>query len=247
MTGRRFAYGGIAVGLAVSIWANVAHAMTVPDGSGRGSLFLAAFWPLGLFLALEVLARTSWRGGRGLIVARGGVGMVAAVAAAVSYLHLHGLLLSYGEGAFAALVGPLAIDGLMAVSAAALLAGEGDPEAAVTPVSEPPARVTGPLIVEPPEDGVDGPTRTSAPPTQRPVVRREPVRRKAGNGAGQVSDGDLLARIREAVEAGTLDPEQVTGNRLRALLGVGAQRASRLAEQWDAARVVRPLRTAADA
>jgi DNA-binding CsgD family transcriptional regulator len=39
----------------------------------------------------------------------------------VSYLHLHGLLDHYGEAAVAVLIGPLAIDGLMAVSTAALM------------------------------------------------------------------------------------------------------------------------------
>lgn len=244
MTGGRFAYAGIVVGLAVSIWANVAHAMTVPGGGGTGSLFLAAFWPLGLFLALEVLSRTTWRGGRGLLVARAGVGVVAVVAAAVSYLHLHGLLLSYGEGLFAALVGPLAIDGLMAVSAAALLAGDSDAPVVAPTVDV--AAVTGdPLTVEPPADGVDGPDPAPVPVRRRQVRRRDTGRAKGDS--ARLDDATLLARIEDAVHAGQINADEVTGNRLRGLLGVGAARSARLADQWADRRVVRPLRAAVDA
>ena len=78
MSGRRFAYAGVIVGLGVSIWANVAHAMTAPHPE-PGALGMAGFWPLALFLALEVLSRTRWAGGRALLVAPVGVALVAAV------------------------------------------------------------------------------------------------------------------------------------------------------------------------
>jgi hypothetical protein len=48
---------------------------------------------------------------------------VAGVAAFVSYRHLSGLLAHYGEEPIICIVGPLAIDGLMVMATAALLAG----------------------------------------------------------------------------------------------------------------------------
>ena len=213
MSGRRFAYAGVIVGLGVSIWANVAHAMTAPHPE-PGALGMAGFWPLALFLALEVLSRTRWAGGRALLVARGGVALVAAVAAVVSWLHLHGLLTHYGESAVSALAGPLAIDGLMAVSAAALLAGE-RPAPAMAVVSAPAA--------ESPRDHG---------PALRPAAAEQPRAKvtEHTDQPGARSDAELLAEVRAAIEDGRL-PAGPSGNQLRQLLGVGAARAGRLAIQ----------------
>ncbi len=162
--GRVLAYAGASVGLAVSVWANVVHATTQP-GASQGALFLAAFWPVCLFLALEILVRFEWADGWAVRVARAAVGVVAGVAAVVSYLHLHGLLVTYGEGRFPALIGPLAIDGLMAVSAAALLSKRGAVSEAPGVVEVPPAPVVE--AVEPEL----APKREPVPPAPvKPVV-----------------------------------------------------------------------------
>lgn len=78
-------------------------------------------------LAIEVLARVQWpRGSRWYTLARyGGTGLVALVAAVISYRHLAGLLTAWGEDSLNAHLGPLAVDGLMVVAAAALLATGG--------------------------------------------------------------------------------------------------------------------------
>lgn len=179
VTKRWPAYLGCGTGLSVSVWANVAHARLTP-GAGPGAVFLAAFWPIALFLALEVLTRTGWGTGYGLHVARAGVALVAAVAAVVSYLHLHGLLVRYGEAPVAALIGPLAIDGLMAVSAAALL-----------------TRVETAAVVE-------------AAPVQAPVKARAPRAVVETVEAAPMSRDEAIQHMVDLIRQGQPLPDRVT-------------------------------------
>jgi len=136
--GRGIAYLGLLVGIGASIAANVAHSY-VPPGCSHvtigtpcgppgwspptGAVISAVFWPVALLLALEILARVPWpAGGWWQLVRWGGLVPVAAVAAIVSYLHMSGLLAWYGESPLTYTIGPLAVDGLMVMSAGALLA-----------------------------------------------------------------------------------------------------------------------------
>ena len=163
-SGDVLAYVGVAVGLSASVAANVVHAAKKPEATPF-ALVLAAFWPLCLFLALEVLARKEWSGKWTVWAARAAVIVVAAVAAVVSYLHLHHLLVEYNEDAASALIGPLAIDGLMAVCALALLnraqdapeAGEVARDADLSPVQSPePAVPAVPAVPVVPKRNVNG-------------------------------------------------------------------------------------------
>jgi hypothetical protein len=108
-------------GIAASVAANMLHA--AGGGASSAELIGAAFWPLALLLSTELLTRVPWpRGwwwGFGRFV---GVGLVAGVAAILSYRHMAGLLTSWGEDPLNAHLGPLAVDGLMLVAATALLA-----------------------------------------------------------------------------------------------------------------------------
>jgi hypothetical protein len=63
----------------------------------------------------------------------------------------------------------------------------------------------------------------------RPTRSRSTVRAVA-------TDEDLLSRLDAAVAAGDLTPDQVTASRTRALMGVGAGRADRLARTWQNTR-----------
>jgi hypothetical protein len=127
--GKSWAYAGAIVGGAVSVAANVAHSFRPPKDSPAdwspqlGAVALAAFWPMALLLAVEVMVRVDWpRARRWTAVRFGGVTPVAIVAAIVSYRHLSGLLDWYGEDGVTVALGPLAVDGLMVVSTGALLA-----------------------------------------------------------------------------------------------------------------------------
>ena len=127
--GRGWAYAGALLGGVVSVAANVAHSYVPPAGADTrwtpevGAVIGAVFWPLALFVAVEILTRIAWpAGGRWVWLRFVGLLPVALVAAVVSYRHLSGLLTFYGEDALTATVGPLAVDGLMVMATGALLA-----------------------------------------------------------------------------------------------------------------------------
>jgi hypothetical protein len=128
MRGRAWAYLGAVLGGSVSVAANIAHCYIPPTGAPSGwtpqtgAVALSALWPVMVLVAVEILGRVAWPAGwRWWVLRWGGLTPVTAVAAVVSYRHLSGLLASYGEDAVVAVIGPLAIDGLMVISSAALL------------------------------------------------------------------------------------------------------------------------------
>lgn len=123
-SGKRWARGWLAFGAALSLMGNVAHTCLVTSSISLWlRLPLAVVWPVALFGGIEVLVRVVWRrklidiAGRFLLILP-----VSAVAAVVSYQHLHALMTLAGEDEFSALIGPLAIDGLMLGCTVALLA-----------------------------------------------------------------------------------------------------------------------------
>lgn len=127
--GRLVAWIAFAFGSLVSVFGNVLAARVPPAGAGPtwaprlDTQIGSGVWPLGLLLAVEVLARIRWPGGFWWRVARyGGVGAVALFAAVISYGHIHTVLTAWNYEWQGALVGPLAVDGLMVVAGAALLA-----------------------------------------------------------------------------------------------------------------------------
>ncbi len=127
--GRGWAYIGAGLGGLVSIAANVAHSYVPPLGAPtdwhphRGAVVGAVFWPFALFVVVEIFARIAWPSGlRWYAIRFGGLLPVAAVAAVVSYRHLSGLLAYYGEDQLTAVIGPLAVDGLMVMASGALVA-----------------------------------------------------------------------------------------------------------------------------
>ncbi len=116
---RLVAWSAFGLGIAASVAANVAHAR-----AAFGPRIAAAFVPLALLLAVECMSRPAWhRSGLWWGLARyGGTGLVALVAAVMSYRHMTALLAGYGEDPLNAAIGPLAVDGLMVVAGFALLA-----------------------------------------------------------------------------------------------------------------------------
>ena len=128
-SGRGWGYVGAVLGGLVSIAANVAHSYVPPAHASAGwhppigDVVGAVFWPVALFVAIEILARTAWpRATRWVVVRFLGLLPVAVVAAIVSYGHLSGLLAHYGESALTSHLGPLAVDGLMVMASSALMA-----------------------------------------------------------------------------------------------------------------------------
>src|SRR3954468_18774022 len=151
--GRGWAYTGAILGGSVSIAANVAHSFLPPQGAPvnwapePGAVVGAIVWPVFLFVAVEILARTAWpRGWSWHLLRWAGLLPVAGVAAFVSYRHLSGLLAHYGEEPIVYFIGPLAVDGLMIMATGALLAGGRVAHAIAATVPVPPAPVSQPVV-----------------------------------------------------------------------------------------------------
>jgi hypothetical protein len=156
--GRGIAWAGFVAGAVVSLAANVAHAEPAV-----GPRIAGGVWPALLLLSVEVLAHNRWPGGRKWAAA--GTTLVAGVAAVLSYLHMSALLVRYGEGDLAVHLGPLAVDGLMIVCGAALLAGRTEHSA-----DERTDDVPVPSVRETPDRTVV-PAAPSGPVTKPPPVR----------------------------------------------------------------------------
>lgn len=172
-TGRGWAYTGAFLGGAVSIAANVAHSYVPPAGADAawrpqtGAVVGAIFWPLALFVAVEILARTVWPSGKRWSTLRFvGLLPVGLVAAVVSYRHLSGLLTFYREDGLTAAIGPLAVDGLMVMATGALLAAGARRNATTEPV---------PVVVTP--EPTPAPEPAPVPEPAAPVVRSVPKRK----------------------------------------------------------------------
>lgn len=170
--GRGWAYLGAILGGAVSIAANVAHSYVAAGDPAPLAVAMSVFWPVALFVAVEILARVQWpAGGRWAALRFGGLLPVAFVAALVSYRHLSGLLAHYGEDRVTAALGPLAVDGLMLMATGALIATgrRVEPVAELVDVMPEPAPVEprqyaepiGPVTAPPAEP--DAKPRTSRP------------------------------------------------------------------------------------
>jgi len=126
--GRGWAYTGVILGGVVSIAANVAHSFIPPVTAPRnwhpslGAIGFSMAWPVLLFVAVEIFVKPAWsRGGSYFLLRWLGLLPVALVAGFVSYRHLAGLLLHYGEEPIVAYAGPIAVDGLMVMATGALL------------------------------------------------------------------------------------------------------------------------------
>ena len=225
--GRGWAYAGAALGGTVSIAANVAHSFVPPAGAVRGwrpevgAVIGAVFWPVALFVVVEIVARVAWPAGRRWVALRYvGLLPVAVVAAVVSYRHLSGLLGHYREDSLTATIGPLAVDGLMVMASSALIASAGRlggvigaeaPKPADPPADRPPARTA---------------TRTDTRTTSR-TGRRTGGRRPAR------TDAELIAALAELPR----EPDgTVPIRRATAALGCGPDRARRLLATADLLR-----------
>jgi len=112
------------IGIVISVSANVGHIWFVTKPSDEAlwsAMVFAAFWPVALAVAVEVLSRVTWPAGfrwPGLL----GTILVGGVALVVSYRHMNGLLHYFGESELSAALGPIGVDGLLIVGGFALLA-----------------------------------------------------------------------------------------------------------------------------
>lgn len=215
--GRGWAYAGTLLGAFVSIAANIAHSFVPPttlpvdpatggpaDWSPPvGAVLGTTFWPVALFVAVEMLARTPWRpGARWVLLRWVGIVPVAFVAAFVSYRHLSGLLAFYGEDHITATLGPLAVDGLMVMATGALIAtaptgSAATADAAAQRVAVPGTSVPDVEVLSAPEtspgerasEDCSGDPSSSSP-------RRAPQAVRAAGGRGKTGERVVRAKAR---------------------------------------------------
>lgn len=226
---RGWAYLTTILGAVTSLAANVAAIYIPPAGASptwrpqAGAVLSAVFWPLALLLALEVNARFTWpEGGKSLALRWLGLTPVTAVAAAVSYQHMHDLLASYHSGTVEVWAGPLAVDGLMVISQAALtVRAQVSKETVETPIiSEP--------VAEP--ERQEEPTVGAEAVSEPLKATRRRSRPKA------VPDTDEM--LRDRIKAAEIE---VSAYAIRGLLGVGMKKAQRLRDALLAERRVSPV------
>jgi hypothetical protein len=251
--GKAWATTGFFLGIAVSVAGNVAHTShptaAVLAAAGKtaeqwrpelGAQLGAAFFPLALLVTVEVLARVQWPHTLGWSATRyGGAALVASVAAIVSYLHLRGLLLAYGEDPLTAMIGPLSVDGLMVVSGFALLAAGRAAFPAVTPAQARPEAAAAALTVPPmaavhPVDHAAAALR-AAPSSALAASPAVDVPGRVSATGAEAASVEPLVSVSHSPEAATGTPkaESVVGA-VRTLLDSGIEDAAAIAAEVPA-------------
>jgi hypothetical protein len=106
----------LALGVAASIAANVLHAR-----DNLISQTIAAWPPLALLLTVELISRVPVHRRALAAVRIAATGVIAAIAAWVSYWHMAGVTARYGETSTSAHLMPLSVDGLIVVASISLV------------------------------------------------------------------------------------------------------------------------------
>lgn len=106
----------LALGVLVSLAANVLHANPNPISQA-----VAAWAPVALFLAVELISRVpAQRRGRS-IIRIAATSVVAGIAAWVSYWHMVGVAIAYGETGITPYLLPISVDGLIVIASITLV------------------------------------------------------------------------------------------------------------------------------
>lgn len=198
---RHGARAALTLGVVVSIVANVLHA--------EGNLIsqsIAAWAPLALLITIELIARVPVKGW--LSVARlVATATIAGIAAWVSYWHMVGVALRYGEEPGAAHLIPLTVDGLVVVAWVCLVEIGGRIREQSVPA---PVQVdavdhvrSGPVFDHPRPIGplplsAPGPVdklSTPEPPARKPHVSSEERVLKAHRRAPDATNEELARRL----------------------------------------------------
>jgi hypothetical protein len=210
-SGKGWALAGFLTAVSVSILANIARMYVRPEHAPEnwaphpGAVAMAAWWPIALLISIEIIARVQWPDGFIWRVIRyGGLTTVAAIAAIISYRHMSGLMSAYGEAGIGAMIGPLAVDGLMVVSSGALLAIAYNVRSHARAALD--AAADRPPVTE---TSTEAPVRTS-----ETDARREAARERAALDAGPGADAPTTAPERPSelvpeggAATGALGPE----------------------------------------
>lgn len=114
MSGRRLVRATLLLTLGLSIAANIGHTILADSAVPVWLRMIGAvWWPLCVFLAVEIFFRVQLSGTVMHRVAQALVLAPSVVAAITSYEHMHFMLLAMGEKPFIAIIGPAAVDAFM--------------------------------------------------------------------------------------------------------------------------------------
>ena len=255
--GRAWARSGLIFGIIASVTGNIANVCLTDSDVSLGLLVpLAVVWPLGLFIAVEVLVRN--RGVTGWLARTGQATLLtmAIPTAITSFLNLHALMIKAGEPGIAQLTGPLAIDGLMLGCTVMLLAA--GHEGGLTPTSAQRfdyAKPIGPMPATPDWDTAAAalateilpvPVSPAAPAAREQRERAERKPRTAGWDVNELArmlldgtskDADITTKL--GIGASTL------GRYRRAAKAIAADRNAVIPADWkvrgDVAQALRTL------
>lgn len=171
--------GGLLLGVAASVTANVLHANPNPI-----SQVIAAWPPLALLLTIELIARVPVHR-RSLAVGRMSATVtIAGIAAWVSYWHMSGVAARYGETGAAPYLLPFSVDGLVIVASVCLVELNGRIRAAEpsADLTEAPAKVpaddAAERDAEQPERVADEQSNERSPRRTTSTVKVERARRR---------------------------------------------------------------------
>ncbi|GAB2626303.1 hypothetical protein GCM10027087_81290 [Paractinoplanes abujensis] len=163
--------GVFALGIAASLAGNVLHAADSPVSKA-----ISAWSPLALLLAVELISRVPARRGWTSYVRLGATGVIAGIAAWVSYWHMVAVASRYGETDASPYLLPLSVDGLIIVASISLVEIGGRiralTEAEVPAAAPAPTPVLATVIPAP----VIEPEPASTPEPAQPV-KKAPAKR----------------------------------------------------------------------
>jgi len=220
----------LALGITASVAANVLHAE--PNGIAQT---IAAWPPMALLLTVELISRVPVHRRWLAVVRMLATGTIAGIAAFVSYNHMVGVAIRYGETGAAPYLIPLSVDGLVVVASVCLveLGGKisdvaGARNVEVEPVALP-AVDPAPVLVEPappaeplPEAKPETAVRISEPPVPNPGPSKSSGRRT-------ISAPRRSAEVTRRMVA-ALDADGMSTSQIAAAIGI-TQRAVRGALQ----------------
>jgi Protein of unknown function (DUF2637) len=206
---RHGARAALTLGVTVSIVANILHA-----NDNVISQAIAAWAPLALLITIELIARVPVRRGWLSFARLVATATIAGIAAWVSYWHMVGVALKYGEEPGAAHLIPLTVDGLVVVAWVCLVELGGRIREAEQPppvvVEQPPA--PAPSAAEP----VDS-VSTAPPPVRKPQPTSKERVERAHKRTPQATNDELAARLNLSTKTVQRyrppkeQPEQVNG------------------------------------
>jgi Protein of unknown function (DUF2637) len=180
------------LGVTASVTANILHAQANPVAQA-----IAAWPPVALLLTVELISRVPVHR-RGLATVRLlATATIAGIAAWVSYWHMAGVAVRYGESGASPFLLPLSVDGLVVVASISLVELAGHLSATVHPSSSEPARpAAAPEAVPDPALPPEAAAGLPPAPAPQPPPRRRPAP-TPGTGPGE--DGRVPAGTAAAV------------------------------------------------